>query len=189
MSLCGIRRQRARGRRIALLNTTAPGNGGRIGFYIRDPEITPPILKTGVWRFGPDGRPVEQFERAEDCRAVYEGQFLSMCLHGRNVGFEPRRLLATGGASVDGSVIRVMSDVFGTPVYVAEKSDSASLGAAYRALHGWKCAQTGEWVPFGDVLQGAEPFKKVADPDMQAHAVYTAMLERYATLEKQIMNP
>jgi xylulokinase len=172
----------------SLLDATAPGNGGRIGFYIRAPEITPPILKTGVWRFGADGRPADRFEAAEDCRAVYEGQFLSMRLHGRNVGFDPRRLLATGGASVDKGLIRVMSDVFGTPVYVAEKSDSASLGAAYRALHGWRCAQAGTLVPFGDVLKGAAPFRKAADPDMKAHAVYTAMLERYATLEKQILN-
>ncbi len=166
-----------------LLASTPCGNGGRIGFYIRDPEITPPILRTGVWRFGTDGRPVERFEAAEDCRAVYEGQFLSMRLHGRNVGFEPRRILATGGASVDASVIRVMSDVFGTPVYVAGKSDSASLGAAYRALHGWCCAEAGSWIPFGEVLRDAEPFRKVADPDMQAHAVYSGMLEQYATLE------
>jgi len=170
----------------ALLDSTEPGNGGRIGFYIRDPEITPPILKTGIWRFAADGRPVDRFEPAEDCRAVYEGQFLSMRLHGRNVGFEPRRLLATGGASVDASLIRVMSDVFGTPVYVAGKSDSASLGAAYRALHGWQCAESRGWVPFSETLQQAPPFRKAAEPDMRAHAVYTAMLERYAALERQV---
>lgn len=171
----------------AQLDSSQPGNGGKIGFYIRDPEITPPILKTGIWRFDANNRSVDRFEPAEDCRAVYEGQFLSMRLHGRNVGFEPRRLLATGGASVDRGLIQIMSDVFGTPVYVAEKSDSASLGAAYRALHGLRCAQTGTWVPFGEVLKGAEPFKKAAEPNLHAHALYTAMLERYATLENQIL--
>lgn len=33
---------------------------------------------------------------------------------------------------------QVMSNVFGVPVKVAEQPDSASLGAAYRALHAWK---------------------------------------------------
>lgn len=170
------------------LAETAPGNGGCIGFYIRDPEITPPILKTGIWRFDAAGTPVERFEPVQDCRAVYEGQFMSMRLHGRNVGFKPKRILATGGASVDMSLIRVMCDVFGAPVYVAEKSDSASLGAAYRALHGWRCAQHGAFVPFGDVLKEAVPFKKVAEPAAAAHAVYTAMLESYAAREQQILN-
>ncbi|HAS81545.1 MAG TPA: carbohydrate kinase, partial [Verrucomicrobia bacterium] len=57
------------------LSETAPGNGGCIGFFIRDPEITPPILKTGVWRFDAKGQAVDRFSPAQDCRAVYEGQF------------------------------------------------------------------------------------------------------------------
>ncbi len=171
-----------------LLDATPVGNGGNIGFYIRDPEITPPILKTGIWRFNAAGQPVDQFEPAQDCRAVYEAQFLSMRLHGRNVGFEPHRILATGGASVDMSLIRVMCDVFGAPVFVAEKSDSASLGAAYRALHGWRCLQAGGFVPFGEILKTAAPFRQVATPDADAHAAYTVMLERYAALEKHVVN-
>ncbi len=170
----------------ALLDATSPGNGGRIGFYIREPEITPPILQTGVWRFGSDDRPVEHFSPAEDCRAVCEGQFLSMRLHGGHVGFEPGRILATGGASVNPSVIRVMCDVFGVPVYVAETADSAALGAAYRALHGWRCAAAGGWVPFGEILTAAKPFRKATDPNPQAHAVYTGMLERYDALEQRV---
>ncbi len=171
----------------AFLNETSPGNGGRIGFYVCDPEITPPIMKTGIWRFGADDRPVAHFSPAEDCRAVYEGQFLSMRLHGRNIGFEPGRILATGGASVDQSVIRVMCDVFGVPVYVAEKSDSASLGAAYRALHGWRCSEGNGWIPFREVLASAGDFRKMAEPDLKAHAIYSGMLERYADLEYKIM--
>jgi xylulokinase len=170
------------------LEASPVGNGGCIGFYIRDPEITPPILHTGIWRFDASGDAVAQFEPAQDCRAVYEGQFLSMRLHGRNVGFKPRRILATGGASVDMSLIRVMCDVLGAPVFVAEKADSASLGAAYRALHGWRCQRSGAFVPFGEVLKTAAPFKQVATPDAAAHAIYTAMLERYAALEKRVVN-
>ncbi len=169
------------------LEASPVGNGGCIGFYIRDPEITPPILKTGIWRFDAAGKPVDRFEPAQDCRAVYEGQFLSMRLHGRNVGFKPHRILATGGASVDMSLIRVMCNVLGAPVFVAEKADSASLGAAYRALHGWRCLKAGGFVSFGEILKTAAPFKQVATPDAGAHAIYTAMLERYAELEKRVV--
>ncbi len=171
----------------ALLGKTPVGNRGRIGFYIRDAEITPPILKTGVWRFDAEDRLSDAFDAAADCRAVYEGQFLSMRLHGRNVGFAPRRILATGGASVDISLVRVMCDVFGVPVYTTQKADSASAGAAYRALHGWCCAQAGTFVPFGEALGGASPFRLAAAPDSHAHAVYTDMLGRYAVLEQRVI--
>jgi xylulokinase len=167
-----------------LLEQSAAGNNGNIGFYIRDPEITPPIMTTGIWRFDANDNPVDAFDAATECRAVYETQFLSMRLHGQHVGFEPQRILATGGASVDMSLIRVMCDVFGAPVFVAEKSDSASLGAAYRALHGWRCQENGGFIPFADILKSAAPFKQVATPDATAHATYTSMLERFAALEK-----
>lgn len=173
----------------AYLDQTAPGNAGRIGFYMHDPEITPPIMKTGMWRFDAQGNPVEHFTEAQDCRALYEGQFLSMRLHAWNLGYRPRRLLATGGASVDASVIRVMCDVFGVPVYLAEKSDSASLGAAYRALHGWQCTCANAWIPYRSILEGVgEPkaLSPAATPDEAAHDVYTSMLARYADLEKKL---
>jgi len=169
-----------------MLNTTQPGNGGRIGFYIDQPEITPTIVNTGIFRFDADGEPTE-FTPEEDCRAIYEGQFLSMRLHGGNIGIEPQRILATGGASVDKGLIQIMSNVFGVAVYTAEKSDTASLGAAYRARHGLMSCDAGKYVPFADAVASAPAFTKVADPDMDAHAAYTAMLPRYAELEEVIV--
>jgi xylulokinase len=171
----------------AMLQKTEPGNGGRIGFYINEPEITPTIVKTGISRFGADDNPVE-FTPEEDIRAVYEGQFLSMRLHGDNIGIEPRRILATGGASVDKGLIQIMSNVFGVAVYTAEKSDTASLGAAYRALHGLQCVESGSFVPFADTVAAAPAFTKIAEPDMAAHAVYTQLLPRYAALEERVVS-
>lgn len=167
-----------------LLAETPPGNGGKLGLYIREPEITPPIQKPGVYLFDAQGMAVPSFTPAEAARAVLESQFLSMRLHGRNVGLEPRRLIATGGASVDNAVLRVAADVFGTPVYVAEKAGSASLGAAYRALHGARCAQDGALVPFAIVFATAAPFRLALRPDSAAHSAYNALLPRLAQLEK-----
>ncbi len=170
-----------------LVAATPAGNEGRIGFYLVDPEITPPIHKTGIRRFDAQNRPVADFPAGAECRAVVEGQCLSMRLHGENVGFEPKRILATGGASVDQEMLRVMSHIFGVPVYVAEKSDTASLGAAYRALHGWVCAEAGRFVAFADALGKEMPLRCAAEPDPQLHAMYSEMLTRYAELEEQIM--
>ena len=168
------------------LAETQPGNRGRIGFYYREPEMTPPVFRTGVWRFDCRGRPIRRFNEGEDARAVIEGQFLSMRLHGRNIGLAPRKILATGGASVNRSILKTMADVFGAPVYTSCRPNSASLGAAYRALHGWDCARKKRYVSFMESLCGAPPFERAAEPDPALRATYDPMLERYAKLERSI---
>lgn len=170
-----------------LVTSSPVGNNGQFGFYVFDPEITPPLLKTGVRRFNARGEAVASFDPASECRAVVEGQCLSMRLHGVNIGFAPKRILATGGASVDDALLRVLSNVFGVPVYVAEKSDSASLGAAYRALHGWCCVLQDRFVPFGEALGGDPPLVCAMQPDEDAHALYSGMLPRYKKLEAQLL--
>ncbi len=169
-----------------VMSRTAPGNNGKIGLYLYEPEITPPILRTGVFRFDAQGAPVEAFAPGEEARAVLESQFMSLRVHAESIGLRPANIIATGGASVDPAVIRVLCDVFGVPVRVAEKADSASFGAAYRALHGWKCAQAGAFVEYEQALAGAAPYKIAAEPDMQAHQIYTEMLPRIGELERKI---
>lgn len=170
------------------LASTPAGNGGRIGFYVLEPEITPPILKTGITRFDGRDRRVRDFPPAAEARAVVEGQLLSMRLHARRVGLVPHTLLATGGASANASIVRVMADVFGVAVCVGEQPNSASLGAAYRALHGWRCAEAGGHVPFAEVVGDAPAFRPAAEPDAEAHRLYTDMLERYERLEGLVCN-
>lgn len=171
----------------AVLAQTPPGNNGYIGFYIKEPEITPPILTPGTHRFDAAGAAVDAFADGADVRAVVEGQFLSMRLHGGNIGIRPESILATGGASANEAIVRVLSNVFGAPVYTAEIPDTASLGAAYRAVHGWRCQQAGEFVAFSEVMANAPAFRKCADPDKAAHEAYTAMLTRYAEHEATVI--
>jgi xylulokinase len=170
----------------AALERTPVGNSGHIGFFIKEPEITPPILEPGIHRFGGDDRAVSAFAPDAEVRAVIEGQFLSMRLHGGNIGIEPRSILATGGASVNKGILRVLADVFGVPVFTASQPNSAAFGAAYRALHGWTCAKAGGFVAFADVLRDAPPFTQAMTPDPKAHALYGGMLARYAALERTV---
>ena len=166
-----------------LLANTKPGNGGRIGFYFKEPEITPPVLKTGIHRFGPDGKPVASFGPGEDVRAVVEGQFLSMRLHSGHVGIAPKKILATGGASANRAILRVMADVFGAPVHVGSQPNSAAMGAAYRAFHAWTCRQQGRFVPFAEVMAAAAPFALAVKPDKAAPKLYTERVRAYERLE------
>lgn len=165
---------------------TPPGNNGNMGFYIDEPEITPPLLQTGVFRFDPGGAKVDSFPPDVDARAVVESQFLSLLVHSSNIGLEPAGILATGGASTNKSITTIMSNVFGVPVYAGEQPDSAALGACYRALHGWQCSVAGMFVPFSETVAGAPPVRQVAAPDAAAHAAYLAMLDHFRALEESL---
>jgi len=171
----------------AAMQSTPPGNNGHIGFYYQVPEITPPVLKTGIRRFDSNGERVDAFPADADIRAAMEGQALSMRLHCGEIGLHPENILATGGASVDHTVLQVLSDVFGLPIHVAPQAASAALGAAYRALHGWTCRERGKYVPFAVVLASAPPFAVPVRPDTQAHEIYTEMLPRYEELERKVL--
>ena len=177
----------------AALAATPPGNGGHFGFFIDAPEITPAIPKAGVRRFGPGGAPLAAFPApAVEARAVVEGQFMSMRAHGESVGIvAPKRLIATGGASANAAVLQVLADVFGAPVYVAEQSDSASLGAAVRALHGANiAARGGAFEPVAAQREaagaGAGGLRFVCAPRAAATAAYTALLPAYLAAEKKV---
>ena len=163
---------------------SAIGNGGQIGFYVDNPEITP-ALKAGVYRFGADGKQVKSFSPSTDVRAVLEGQFLSMRVHGESVGLtNPKRVIATGGASNNAHVLQVLSDVLGAKVYVASQSDSASLGAAFRAAHGYFCDVQGKFVPF----EAEASLTLAASPRTEAYATYTKMLPAYRAAEQKVLS-
>jgi xylulokinase len=168
------------------LKRTPAGNGGNIGFYFLEPEITPPVTATGISRFDGHGR-VADFPDDVEVRAVVEGQFLSMRLHGERVGIRPRSVLATGGASANREIAQVLADVFGVPVWTGDQPNSASLGAAYRALHGWRCRQEGRFISFSEAMEGASSFRRGAEPDRKAGEIYREMEKRYGALEKRVM--
>jgi len=61
-------------------------------------------------------------------------------------------ILATGGGSSNSNITQVMANVFGVPVYKASTANSAALGAAYRAYHGWLCHTTETFISFKYIL-------------------------------------
>ncbi|KAM5575163.1 xylulose kinase 2-like [Rosa sericea] len=144
------------------LTYAKPLNAGKMGFYYKEHEILPP-LPVGIHRYilenftgdtleGVTVREVEpHFEPVfDEARAVVEGQFMSMRGHAERFGMPspPERIIATGGASVNRSFLYIAACVFGCEVYTVHRADSASLGAALRAAHGWLCSTKGTFVPF-----------------------------------------
>lgn len=172
----------------SLLAKTPPGNGGRIGFYFKEPEITPPVLKTGIYLFDQNNKKVTNVAPEQNVRAVLESQFLSMRLHCGNIGLKPSTIVATGGASVNKGILRIIADVFGRNVYTIEIQNSAALGAALRARHGWKCLQAGKFIPFNKAIAFMEKPELKASPNPKNHRLYTAMLPRYRRLERLVIS-
>ena len=130
------------------LSESEPGNGGRLMFTYLESEITPTTHKTGVFRFDASDAEVASFESVEsEVRGLIEGQFLSLKSHARHLGLsQPKRIVASGGASVNHSLLQVLADVFQCDVQVQVVKDTrtgqdasalnntAALGAALRAM-------------------------------------------------------
>ncbi|KAF8410294.1 hypothetical protein HHK36_002820 [Tetracentron sinense] len=147
------------------LEETPPLNGGKLGFYYKEHEILPP-LPAGFHRYvldnfdgesldGVNEHEVDKFDCPSEVRAVIEGQFLSMRAHAERFGMPapPKRLIATGGASANQSILRSMASIFGCDVYTVQRPDSASLGASLRAAHGWLCNKKGSFVPISRLYE------------------------------------
>lgn len=185
----------------SMLASTPPGNNGLIGFYFKEPEITPSILKPkcrlfetfrttkGAGRINrsPIQVSMDKVSPAHHVRALIEGQFLSMRLHCGKIGLAPETIIATGGASVNSGILQIMADVFGCEVHTIDLQNSAALGAALRAIHGWRCLQAERFLPFSETVSLAEKPKLQARPNPANHKVYTALLPHYRRLEQAMV--
>ncbi|CAM0147189.1 unnamed protein product [Urochloa decumbens] len=172
-----------------LLEETSPLNGGRLGFYYKEHEILPPLPEEEV----------DEFDPASEVRAIIEGQFLSMRGHAEQCGLPvpPKRIIATGGASSNPTILKIMASIFGCSVYTSQRSDSASLGAALRAAHGWLCNQQDEFVSFSNVYSGRDDGSslsmKLAVPfgdckrDTELLNSYTLLVKKRMEIEQKLI--
>ncbi|CAK7344731.1 unnamed protein product [Dovyalis caffra] len=180
------------------LEQTPPLNGGKIGFYYKDHEILPP-LPVGFHRYelqnftgtaveGLNEREVKEFDPPSEVRAVIEGQFLSMRAHSERFGMPspPKRIIATGGASANVSILNTLASIFGCNVYTVQQPDSASLGGALRAAHGWLCSQKGSFVPIADLYKGKLE-KSALSCKLSVNAGNQELASQYALLMKKRM--
>lgn len=98
---------------------------------------------------------------------------------------EDTRIIATGGASANKSILQVVSDVFNAPVYIQKTTEAASLGAAYRAKYAFFLSslptEQTEFVSYFDFVSKLLPhhMQRVCDPSADSAEIYDAMLERY----------
>ncbi|XP_014662344.1 PREDICTED: xylulose kinase-like [Priapulus caudatus] len=171
-----------------LLKSTPAGNNGHIGIYFDEQEITP--CANGVYRFNNQNALVYGFSAEVEVRAVIEGQMLARLSYCGDLGVEIRddtKIIVTGGASSNEAILQVVADVFGAPVYVTSEPNSACLGCAYRAKHGWINSRS-TYIPYYDVVTMSKLNMAVAaQPNPDATKLYKSMVQRYKKLEEQIV--
>ncbi|XP_062159293.1 xylulose kinase 2 [Alnus glutinosa] len=187
------------------LQQTSPLNGGKMGFYYKEHEILPP-LPVGFHRYvienlsnntseGLNENEVEEFDPPSEVRALIEGQLLSMRAHAERFGMPspPKRIIATGGASANQSILSTIASIFGCDVYTVERPDSASLGAALRAAHGWLCKEKGSFVPISSMYK--EKLEKtslscklsVSAGDQQLVSKYALLMKKRVEIENRLV--
>ena len=167
------------------LKSSKPGNDGNIGIYFQETEITP--FAQGIYRFNKDNVQVQSFSSDEETRAVVEGQFLAKRVHAEALGYNldtNSRILATGGASTNRAILQVLSDIFHAPVYtIPGTANSACLGCAYRAKHGWSGTSTKD---YNDIFPRSEEYQLAVTPNVETKDLYEKMAKRYKLLEQGI---
>lgn len=186
------------------LQQTQPLNGGELGFYYKEHEILPP-LPVGYHRYaienfsgGLDGmkeQEVKEFDPPSEVRALIEGQFLSMRAHAERFGMPspPKRIIATGGASANHSILSSIASIFGCDVYTVQRPDSASLGAAVRAAHGWLCNKKGGHLPISDMymdkLEKTSLSCKLSASagDQEVVSKYAAIMKKRTEIENRLV--
>ncbi|MFX0156314.1 MAG: xylulokinase [Candidatus Hodarchaeota archaeon] len=165
------------------LNNTPPGNKGKIMLPFFFPEIVPQVLEPRVYRFGFDEDDIEG-----NVRGIIEAQFLSMKLHSEWIGEKPNEIYATGGASANKEILQVVANIFNTKVRMFELTDSAALGAAFRAVKSYydsidkiKC--------WDEIINKFIDFQNcvVVDPNREYTKLYDDMLILYRKYEDFIL--
>ena len=157
------------------LRATPPGNDGMMMLPWFEPEIVPRVASPRVIKLGSLEDAPEQ--AAHNCRAVVEGQFLSMRLNSEWMATRPSRIVATGGGSRNRELLQVAADVMGCRIEGQELSDGAALGAALRA--------TGRR-PY-PLPPAGEPGPS-ATPRPEAVAIYDRMLHRYSEAQRRALD-
>jgi len=167
-----------------LVASTPPGNNGGILLPWFEAEIVPRVNKPGIHRFDLDEK-----DAAANCRAIFEGQMLSMRLHSQWMQVAPEKIFVTGGASNDRALLQVLADVMNCPVLRIEVSKSTALGAALQSAHGWlaNAGQNPKWeklvAGFTKPVQNSE-----IRPDKKAVKIYDKLIEKYAACESTALD-
>ncbi|MHA1985819.1 MAG: xylulokinase [Promethearchaeota archaeon] len=167
-----------------ILNTSPPGNYGKIILPYFFPEIVPLVLEPEVYRFG-----MEENDLEGNIRAIIECQFLSMRLHSDWIKEKPKEIYATGGASANKDILQVAADIFNTKLQMFKITNSAALGAALRSAKSYYdyIKNNKNW---DHIINDFVKFQQtdLILPNTKNKELYDMMLELYQQCEEFVIN-
>lgn len=161
----------------AALAATAPWDGRRLMLPWFSPESVPRVARAGAaYSFDPAAA-----TPAQRVRALVEGQAMAMKTHAAWIGARFSRIGVTGGGSKCAGILRILADVFQTPVERLEGTETVALGAAMRA---WSHLAGEPLAALAARL--CRPALRV-EPDPAAAPVYAEALAAYAAFERETL--
>ena len=182
----------------AAILETPPGNHGHLRFYFPMKEIIPDGV---VGEFGfHQGKPADDISNLSGpipafARAICETQLLS--IKSRLAHILPHnseklhRCIVTGGASANETILHLVADVLGLPVYVAVTSASATIGGGLLAQFAFwrqKKGGKGTFEEMREEVGATKSLKKVLDPREAQSKVYDDLLEEYERCEAAVID-
>lgn len=155
---------------------------GYFGFYYWMQEIIP--FAKGIYRFK-NRQSIEDFQDPSvNVKAIVESQFLSMKIRLERMGGNTKRILASGGAAANGTILQLLSDVFGLPVYRQKGMNGASLGGALLAKFG-----TNKYKSFEEMMKehSLNDLELVCKPNLKRTELYSSCIDEFIELERKVV--
>jgi xylulokinase len=163
-----------------------PGAGNLMFLPFIDGERVP-VLPQGTGAFFGLNR--KTFNRACMARAVMEGTIFNLgygLSRMRSLGLAPSEIRATGGGSGSLLWLRIVADIFKTPVITLREREAAAFGAAIQAVWSYR-SDRGESVRIEDLTQTmVRPDRLAAEPDPGTFGIYDILQDRFNSLWKTL---
>jgi D-xylulose kinase len=163
------------------------GADGLLFLPFVDGERVPVLPASSAVFFGLDRR---TFDAAHIVRAVMEGTVHNLgygVSRMKELGLKPTEIRATGGGAGSRLWLRIVADVFGTPVVTLREAEAAAFGAALQSVWNWRLAEgekadiaaiAAKWIARG---------RLAAQPDDRNAAVYADGQARFNDLWRRLI--
>ena len=116
-------------------------------------------------------------------RAVLEGITFNIYQIGKSleaVAGKPEKISVNGGLTKSPLWVQIMADVFGKEIHLSDTHHNAAWGAAWTGLVGIGKVESFE------AIKKNMPAEKVIEPNMQNHAAYVEIYDKYEKIAKDL---
>lgn len=162
------------------------GAGGLVFLPFINGERVPELPRASGVFFGLNRR---TFRRSYLIRAVMEGAVLNLGYgfsRMRGLGLNPAEIRATGGGSRNRLWLRILADVFQTPVVTLAEQEAAAYGAALQAIWAYETDRGKESSIVDIVAERVRTGRRRVEPRAPSSVLYGELQRRFNSLWKTL---